>query len=311
MSAFVSPVLLTVVVAIICAVLLTIASIVFYVPVDETAAKIRAVLAGANCGACGFAGCDDYANALAADHDLPCDKCAPAGAAATAAIAEILGVSAGSSVPKVAQVKCSGTPEFTKTAMDYQGIQTCASAKDFFGGPGSCKFGCIGYGDCTRACKFDAIHVVDGVAQVDREKCTGCTACAGVCPKNIIDMVPKTSRIYVGCSSMDTGKIVNQICKTGCIACKMCEKECKFDAIHVEGNLAKIDPVKCKNCTLCAKKCPKHIIHIIPKPGQKPAVKVVVDATKPAAPADKAAAPAAPAAQTEAAKPAEAPRAEA
>jgi len=309
MSAFVSPVLLTVIVAIVCAVLLTIASIVFFVPVDETASKIRAVLAGANCGACGYAGCDDYANALAADHDLPCDKCAPAGAAATAAIAEILGVAAGSAVPKVAMVKCSGTPEFTKTAMEYQGIRTCASAKDFFGGPGECKFGCIGYGDCTRACKFDAITVVDGVAQVDREKCTGCGACSQVCPKSVIEMVPKTNRVYVGCSSLDMGKIVNQICKTGCIACKLCEKECKFDAIHVEGNLAKIDPVKCKNCTLCAKKCPKHIIHVIPKPGQKPAVKVVDPNAAPAA--KPAEAPAAPAAPAQAAAPAEAPKAEA
>ncbi len=280
MTAFVSPVLLTVIVAIVCAVLLTIASTVFYVPVDETAVKIREVLAGANCGACGYAGCDDYANALAADHDLPCDKCAPAGAAATAKIAAILGVDAGSAVPRVAMVKCSGTNELAKKEMDYQGITTCAAAKDFFGGPGSCKFGCIGFGDCTRACKFDAIKVKDGVAVVNRDKCTGCSACATACPKSVIEMVPSTNRVYVGCSSLDPGKIVNQICKTGCIGCKLCEKECKFDAIHVEGALAKIDPEKCKNCTLCAKKCPKHIIHVIKKPGQKPVVKVEAPAAE-------------------------------
>ena len=301
MAAFVSPVLLTVIVAVICAVLLTIASIVFAVPVDETAVKIREKLAGANCGACGFAGCDDYAAALAADHDLPCNKCAPAGAAGAAAIAEILGVAAGSSDPVVATVKCSGYDNAAKKAMDYQGFKTCNAAKDFFGGPGECKFGCIGFGDCVKACAFGAIEICNGVAKVNKEKCVGCGACANTCPKKIIDMVPKTSRVYVGCSSLDPGKVVNQICSTGCIGCKLCEKECKFEAIKVEGNLAKIDPALCKNCGLCAKKCPRHIIHVIPKPGQKPVVKVEAPKAE-TAPAE------APKAE---ATPAEAPKAEA
>ena len=257
---------------------MTVASKLFYVPVDETAAKIREKLAGANCGACGYAGCDDYANALAADHDIPCNKCAPAGAAAADAIASILGVAAVSAEPVVATVKCSGYNDTAKKAMDYQGLKTCNAVKDFFGGPGECKFGCIGFGDCVKACAFDAIEICNGVAKVDKEKCTGCGACAAACPKKIIDLLPKTSRVYVGCSSLDPGKIVNQVCKTGCIACKMCEKECKFEAIKVEGNLAKIDPALCKNCGLCAKKCPKHIIHVIPKPGAKPVVKVVAPA---------------------------------
>ena len=274
MSAFVSPVLLTLIVAVICAVLLTIASIVFAVPVDETAVKIREKLAGANCGACGFAGCDDYAAALAADHDLPCNKCAPAGAAAAEAIAAILGVAAGSSEPQVAAVKCSGYDNVAKKAMDYQGIKTCKAAIDFFGGPGECQFSCIGFGDCTKACAFGAIEVCNGVAKVNRDKCVGCGACAATCPKKIIDMVPKTSRVYFGCSSLEPGKVVNQICSTGCIGCKLCEKECKFEAIKVENNLAKIDATLCKNCGLCAKKCPRHIIHVIPKPGAKPVVKV-------------------------------------
>jgi len=278
--AFISPVLLTVIVAVICAVLLTIASIAFAVPVDETAVKIREKLAGANCGACGFAGCDDYANALAADHDLPCNKCAPAGAAAAEAIAAILGVSAGSSEPMKATVMCSGYNDTAKLSMEYQSIKTCAAAAGFFGGPSECKYGCIGFGDCVNACAFNALEICNGVAKVNREACVGCGACTNVCPKKVIQLIPAASRVYVGCSSLDMGKVVNQICKTGCIGCKMCEKECKFDAIHVEGNLAKIDPAKCKNCGLCAKKCPKHIIHVIPKPGQKPVVKVEAEAPK-------------------------------
>lgn len=284
--AFISPVLLTVIVAVVCAILLTIASIAFAVPVDETAVKIREKLAGANCGACGFAGCDDYAAALAADHDIPCNKCAPAGAAGAAAIAEILGVAAGSAEPMKATVMCSGYDNTAKKAMEYQGLKTCTAAAGFFGGPGECKFSCIGFGDCVKACAFDALEICNGVAKVNREKCVGCGACTNACPKKVIQLVPESSRVYVGCSSLDMGKVVNQVCSTGCIACKLCEKECKFDAIHVEGNLAKIDPSKCKNCTLCAKKCPRHIIHVIPKPGQKPVVKV--EATEAAAEAPKA-----------------------
>ncbi len=307
MSAFIAPVLLTVIVALISAVLLTIAGKIFFVPVDETAAKIRECLSGANCGACGYAGCDDYANALAADHSIPCTLCAPGGASAANGIAEILGLNAAPADPTVACVMCSGTNDVTKPEMDYQGYKTCASVKGFFGGPGSCKFGCIGFGDCVAACKFDAIHVENGVAKVDRDKCVGCGACSKTCPQRIIDMIPKTSRVWVGCSSCDPGKSVRALCEVGCIACKICEKQCKFEAIKVENNIAKIDPEKCKNCGLCAKKCPRKIIHMIDKNGKPVAI---VDAPKPA-PAAPSAAPAAPAAEkpAEAPAPAEAPQA--
>ena len=299
MSAFIAPVLLTVIVALISAILLTIAGKIFYVPVDETAARIRECLSGANCGACGYAGCDDYANALAADHSIPCTLCAPGGAAAASGIAEILGLNAAASDPVVATVMCSGTCDVTKPEMDYQGYKTCAAVKPFFGGPGNCKFGCIGYGDCQAVCKFDAIHVENGVAKVDRDKCVGCGMCANTCPQRIINMIPKTSRVWVGCSSPAPGKVVRTICDAGCIGCKICEKQCKFEAIKVENNIAKIDPSKCKNCGLCAKKCPRKIIHMIDRNG-KPVV--IVDEPKPAAKP----APAAQAAPAPAEKPAEA-----
>ena len=237
-SAFVTPVLLTVITGLIAGVLLTIAAKIFAVPVDETQVKIRECLPGANCGACGYVGCDDYAAALAKDHTIAPNKCVPGGAGAAAGIAAVLGVEAGATEERVAKVMCSGTCDNTSPEMDYQGYKSCAAVKNFFGGPGTCKFGCIGLGDCVKACKFDAIHVEDGVAKVDRDKCVACGACANTCPQKIIDILPKASRVTVDCSSKDMGKFVTKACKVGCIGCKMCEKTCKFDAIHVVDNLA-------------------------------------------------------------------------
>lgn len=279
MSAIITPVILVVVVGAIAAVILTLAAKFMAVPVDETAVAVREVLPGANCGACGYAGCDDYAAALAANpKEVAPNLCIPGGAGTSGKISQILGVDAGSSVPVVARVRCSGISEKTKEDMEYQGFKSCQANKLFFNGHGACKFGCMGYGDCVAACKFDAIHICNGVAVVDREACVGCGACAKACPNQLIEIVPQTARVFVGCSSCDTGKETRAVCEVGCIACKICEKECKFDAIHVENNHAVIDPEKCKNCGMCAKKCPRNIIHIIPKPGAKPAP------AKPAAP---------------------------
>lgn len=301
----VTPVILVSVIGIVGGIGLTLAAKFMAVPVDETAVQIRECLPGANCGGCGYAGCDDYAAALAADHTLSPSLCAPGGAAAAAGIAAVLGVDAGSAVPKVARVRCSGLKDKTSDSMEYQGFSSCAAAKLFFGGPGSCKNGCMGYGDCVNACAYDAIHVCNGVAQVDRDLCVACGMCAKACPNALIEIVPKSSRVFVGCSSTDPGKQTRQVCEVGCIACKLCEKACKFDAVKVENNHAVIDPEKCKNCGLCAKACPRHIIHVIPKPGQKPA------APKPAAkPAEAAEAPKAEAPKAEAPAKEEAPKAE-
>ncbi len=288
MSAYIAPVLLTVVVGLIASVMLALAAKFFAVPVDEKAVKIREALPGANCGACGFVGCDDYAAALAKDPTIAPNLCVPGGAGAAAAVAAVLGVDAGSSEPMVAEVHCSGLNDQTSPEMDYQGLKTCSAVKSFFGGPGKCKFGCIGFGDCTRACKFDAIEVCNGVAKVNRDLCVGCGACSKACPQHIIEIVPKKMRVHVECSSCDAGKLMKDICKVGCIGCKICEKNCKFDAIHVVNNHAVIDYDKCKNCGLCAKNCPKKIIHVIPRtpaPGAKPAAPAAKPAEAQAAPA--------------------------
>ena len=281
----VTPVLMVTVVGIISAIGLTLAEKFMAVPVDETAVKIRECLPGANCGGCGFAGCDDYAAALAADPTIAPNMCAPGGATAAAGIADVLGVDAGDTTPKVARVHCTGADGVHKKDMEYQGYSTCAAAKGFFGGPGQCKNGCIGFGDCVAVCKYGAIQVVNGVAWVDKELCVACGACTKACPQALIKLVPQTSRVWVGCSSTDHGKITRQVCDAGCIGCKLCEKACKFEAIKVVDNHAVIDTDKCKNCGLCAKACPRHIIHVIPR---KPVAPKAAPAPAPAAEAPKA-----------------------
>ena len=250
------PILLVVAVGLVCAIMLTIASKVFYVPVDETAAALREVLPGANCGGCGFAGCDDYANSLAADHETPCNKCPVGGPSVAAKLAEILGVSAGSADKQVAIVMCNGAKEVSKNLLDYEGPTSCKAATQLFGGVKQCPFGCQGLGDCVAACDFGAISIVDGVARVDRDACVACGACAKACPKNLIRIGPDSNQNVVFCSSKAGGADVRKACSVGCIGCKMCEKTCKFDAVHIENNLAYIDPEKCKNCGMCSKVCP-------------------------------------------------------
>ena len=274
MQAFIIPIAAAVAIALIAALLLSLAAKFMAVPVNETQVAIRAELPGANCGACGFAGCDDYAAALAEGGDVKTNLCVPGADAVAAAIAAILGQDAEDVIEQVANVRCSGLCDVTKPEMDYQGLKTCAAAKGLFGGPGSCKYGCIGFGDCERVCPYGAIQVCNGLAKVDREKCVGCGMCARACPQHIIDIIPDVKRVYVACSSADKGAVTNKLCSAGCIGCKLCEKACKFDAVHVENNHAVIDIDKCKNCGLCAKACPKKVIKMYPKPQAKPVVKV-------------------------------------
>lgn len=250
------PVILVVAVGFVASAVLSYASKVFAVEVDETAVKIREELPGANCGGCGFAGCDDYANALAADHSIPCSKCVVGGPALADKIAEILGVSSDGAEREVAVVMCNGTNEAAKKLMDYKGIKSCKAAKSIYGGVNVCPFGCLGYGDCASACQFDSIHVRDGVAWVNRDTCTSCGACVKACPNSLIRIAPEKNVVFVRCSNTDKAKDAMQACKNACIGCKKCENTCKFDAVHVTNNLSYIDPAKCKNCGMCEKVCP-------------------------------------------------------
>ena len=187
--------------------------------------------------------------------------CPVANAEAHAAIGAIMGQEAGAVEKKVAFVKCTGTCDKTERKYNYYGINDCRKAVMVPGaGDKLCSYGCLGFGSCVDACAFDAIHVVDGVAVVDKEKCVSCGKCVAACPKNLIEIVPYSAPVAVACSSLDKGKDVRVACKTGCIGCSICVKQCEFDAIHVENNLAKIDYSKCTGCGKCAEKCPQKVI---------------------------------------------------
>ena len=262
MDPIVMAIIVVTVIGLVGAVILVAASIFMYVPVDERVEKITAALPGANCGACGCAGCADYAKCVV-EEGAPVNKCVPGGAKAAAAIAEIMGVEAGASVAMKAVVGCSGTCEKTSKRYEFEGIHSCQAVKGLYGGDGMCKYGCLGYGDCTRACAFDAIHIVDGIAKVDREKCVGCGACAAVCPNAVISIIPEHKRKpVVLCQNKDKGADTRKACTAGCIGCMKCAKACPKEAITVENNLARIDQDKCIGCQLCVKECPVGVIHV-------------------------------------------------
>lgn len=254
----VTPIILLAVIGCVAAVILVIASKVMYVPVDQTVLDIRDVLPGANCGACGFAGCDDYAAALAKDPKgvLP-TLCIPGGGYVASSVARILGVDAGAVTPQKAFIRCQGNAQNKDKVIRYVGLRTCAAEKQFYGGQWSCSMGCLGMGDCSRKCPYGAITIINNLPEVDHSLCVGCGLCAQECPNHIITINDFDTKVMVTCSSHYAGKKVMNACKTACIGCKKCEKACvKFNAIVVEDNLPKIDYDKCVGCGLCAKECP-------------------------------------------------------
>ena len=240
--------------------LLAYASKIFHVEVDPKQAQIRECLAGANCGGCGYPGCDGYAAAVARG-EAPTNRCVAGGEATAAKVAEIMGVASSAADKMVAFVPCSGSLEAAELRFHFNGPEDCRAAM-LFGGKSSklCTFACIGLGNCTRACKFDAIHIVEGIARVDRSKCVGCGACADACPKSIIKLLPESQRVMPACSNKDKGGRVMKICDFGCIGCMKCQRECPADAIKVVDNLAVVDNDKCVKCGHCVDVCPRGVI---------------------------------------------------
>lgn len=239
--------------------LLALAAIVFRVEVDERIEKIEELLPGANCGGCGYAGCSAYAAAIVND-GAPVDACGAGGSRVAQQIGGIMGKAIGEKAPLVARVHCNGACDKAKDKYEYYGIPDCLAASKFSGGQKACYSGCLGFGTCVKVCSFGAISVENGVAIVDEEKCTSCGMCVSACPKKLIELVPKDSKTFVLCNNHSAGKEVMAVCSAGCIACKICEKNCENGAISVKDNLAVIDYDKCNSCGICAEKCPKKVI---------------------------------------------------
>lgn len=236
-------------------VLILLFSRLFAVAEDPKKKAVRECLPGINCGACGYKGCDDYAQALAEDGVKP-NLCVPGAQKVADQIGEILGVKAEAFADVVAFVACNGHCEATRKTAVYDGVQTCRAASMVYGGNLSCRFGCLGFGDCAAVCPSNAICLTDGIAHVDTSRCLGCGLCANTCPKRIITMVAQETETVVMCSNKQKGALAMKSCKNACIACKKCEKACPHGAITVKEDLATIDYTKCTNCGTCVKECP-------------------------------------------------------
>ena len=265
-------------IALVASVILYYVSKRFAVQEDPRLGKVAEVLPGANCGGCGFPGCSGMADALvrAADKgSLEGLNCPVGGAAVMLQVADLLGMTVTQSEPMVAVVRCNGSCEHRPRIAIYDGLSTCAAMNACSAGETGCGYGCLGCGDCVRACRFNAIklNAATGLPEVDEEKCTACGACVKTCPRHIIELRkkgPKGRRVFVSCVNKDKGAVARKACSTACIGCSKCEKECKFGAITVSDNLSYIDWTKCRLCKKCVAVCPTGAIVAVNFPTPKP-----------------------------------------
>lgn len=241
-------------------VLLGYASKKFATEVDPMIPLVRDALPGANCGGCGYAGCDALAKAMVEGVATP-NACPVGGAEAAKKIGEILGLAVEEGEKTVAFVKCNGTCDKATEKYNYYGVMDCQSAAIISGGGSkACSYGCLGLGSCVKVCEFGALSVHNGVAIVDEEKCTSCGMCVGACPKGLINIVPQEKKVRVMCNSKEKGKEVKDSCTVGCIGCTLCVKACEYDAMEFSNNLANVKYDKCTQCNACAEKCPTKAI---------------------------------------------------
>lgn len=252
----------------IASVVLSVASRVFYVEEDPRVEAVSEALPGANCGGCGYAGCDAYAAAVIQDSSVSAGLCCAGGPEVAARVAELAGKAAGSAEPMISFRRCVKDQGKVAKKYDYQGVTSCAAAAQLEDGPDACKFSCLGYGDCVKACGFNAMYIENDLVQIDPEKCVACGACVGVCPNQILEMIPRRARVQVFCSTKDKMKDVMNVCEAGCINCGKCIKKCPANAISNPEGKIQIDQMAClaygPDCEeACVDACPRSILRLM------------------------------------------------
>lgn len=244
----------------------------FKVEADPRIGEIINVLPGANCGGCGYGGCAVYAEAIV-EKNASVTLCPVGGESCSQEIAEIMGVEMGEAMPFRPVVHCAAHTKDKHKNAPYKGEQTCAAINLISAAQG-CVYGCLGHGDCERACKYAAISVVDGLATVNYDRCIGCRKCAEVCPRNIISMTPfkRSYVISVSCSNLEGGKDVREVCDVGCLGCSICAKV-NQDVFHVQNNIATVNqdtvPQNIIGIKTAMEKCPRHSIVMVGSPSTK------------------------------------------
>ena len=237
----------------------------FAVEANPLIEEVLESLAGAQCGGCGYPGCEGYAIAVVTNPEVPPNLCYPGKEKVAERVAQLTGKKMTAVEDMIALVRCSRKEGRVSHKHEYIGFASCTAANLGFGGPSSCNYSCIGLGECAESCPFDAITMVDGFPVVNPDKCVACGTCVRACPKKVIELMSLKARVYVPCSTKDLGKNVRKVCEVGCISCQMCVKKCPAEAIAYADGLIKIDHPKCiahgPECQeICVEKCPRNIM---------------------------------------------------
>lgn len=255
----------------------------FAVEVNPLIHIVEDVLPKGQCGACGYAGCLAYAEAVVLNSEVAPNLCVPGKEAVAKLVAELTGKAAAKVEPRLAKLKCGGKSCNASKSFNYNGIEDCVAASLLQGGPKSCKYGCIGFGTCSRNCPFGAITMSEeGLPIINENKCTGCGKCEAICPKKAIQVIPSEALVNVVCNSKDKGAEARKLCKVSCLGCGICVKNCPHGALKVENNLAVVNTSVCiEKCDkpTCCTKCPTGAIKIITSKNQTEEVKIEVAAT--------------------------------